>query len=115
MKEYEIGVPYDQETLKVLRCPVCGNDDFSQDADICKVCGLPLYNRCGDWAGYDEEFDSSNGHVNPPDARFCEKCGNRTSYFEKYHILKSWEEIKGIKKENVIPVPSDFTDDTIPF
>lgn len=115
MKEYETDIPYDPETFKILKCPRCDNEIFSSEALFCRRCGLPLYNRCGDWVGYDDEFDSSNGHVNPPDARFCEKCGNRTSYFEEYHILKSWEEIKGIKTESPIPISPDFTDDTIPF
>ena len=78
------------EGLRFIKCPVCGNNEFSSEAGFCKICGSALYNFCQDH--YDENgYRVSNGcgRPNPGNARFCEYCGNPTLLF-KY--LNHWEE-----------------------
>lgn len=86
------GIPTN-ERLRFVKCPVCGNDEFSYEAEFCRVCGSAIYNYCQDL--YDENgYRVSNGcgRPNPGNARFCEYCGNPTLLF-KY--LGQWEEEKG--------------------
>lgn len=89
---YTDGVEYDASTLRVKKCPVCGNDEFSEKAGFCRICGTDLYNMC---EGIPEE-DGYNGlyyrdqHTNPSNARYCETCGKKTHYFMS-NILKAYE------------------------
>lgn len=80
------------ESLMFLKCPVCGNDQFSHEAEFCRVCGSAIYNFCKDH--YDETgYKKSNGcgRPNPGNARFCEYCGNPTLLYE---YLSKWEDEK---------------------
>lgn len=111
-------VPFDQNTLKVEECPRCGNAEFSEDATYCKKCGLELTNKCiqiqvstDNWG--DPIF--AQQHDNPPDARYCEHCGQPTVYLAK-GVLKSWdgkyEEQKNTPKEQEF---EDFPESDITF
>lgn len=91
--KYTDGVEYDESTLRVKRCPKCGNDEFGKDAEYCRICGTDLYNMCEgdiDQNNWGEEIHI-NTHANPSNARFCETCGKRTNFFIK-GILPSYEE-----------------------
>lgn len=85
------GVKTD-EKHRFLKCPVCGNSEFSGEAEFCKICGSAIYNYCQDL--YDESgyrISTGCGKPNPGDSRFCEYCGNPTLLF-KY--LTHWEDEK---------------------
>lgn len=80
------------ENLRFLKCPVCGNNEFSYGAEFCKICGSAIYNYCQDL--YDENgyrVSSGCGKPNPGDSRFCEYCGNPTLL---YKYLTAWEDEK---------------------
>jgi hypothetical protein len=80
------------ENLRFIKCPVCGNDEFSYDAEFCRICGSAIFNYCQDM--YDESgyrISTGCGKPNPGNARYCEYCGNPTLLF-KY--LTDWEEEK---------------------
>jgi hypothetical protein len=61
---------------KEKTCPGCGQR-FEKKERYCTSCGCPLINRCmfdGGPAG------DPCGHINPPEAAYCEKCGSRTAF-----------------------------------
>lgn len=80
------------EKLRFNKCPVCGNDEFSYEAEFCRICGSAIYNYCQDLydeAGY--RISTGCGKPNPGNARYCEYCGNPTLLFK---FLTHWEEEK---------------------
>ena len=66
------------DSMQFSPCPVCGNDEFSEDADFCKVCGTPLSNRCTQDAT----------HINHPEAKYCYECGKPTFFKGTIHHTK---------------------------
>jgi ribosomal protein L37E len=82
---------------RFLVCPRCGNKNFSDDANYCKMCGLYLYNSC---TRTEVESDSPSecGMINPGDARYCEYCGSPTRLLE-LGLLMTWEELIESQKE----------------
>lgn len=85
---YNDGFPMDAD-LKVTQCPKCGNEQFSNDAEFCRICGVSLYNLCEGEAIYDYNgnFDHREEHKNCGNARYCEKCGRPTSFFKETFLL----------------------------
>lgn len=86
---YNDGVPFDEETLRVETCPKCGNQEFSENAMFCRICGTSIYNMCEgetDNNGYGEYIVDGSQHRNPSNARYCETCGKPT-YFLSKNIL----------------------------
>ncbi len=82
--EYMRTMAMDDE--RVVFCPVCGNEEYSAGARFCRICGTPAYNSCGNT---DDFVDCS--HINAPNARFCEKCGSKTTFALK-GILQRWQD-----------------------
>lgn len=82
--QYNDGVPYDEQTLRIMQCPRCHNREFSGSAQYCRICGTSLYNFC-DGGEEDERgevwYDEKNRHPNPSNARYCETCGRPTFFF----------------------------------
>lgn len=81
---YEDGVPMDND-LKMARCPKCGNEQFSEAAEFCRICGTYRYNLCEGDDIYDSygNFDHHEQHRNAGNARFCEVCGKPTLFFKE--------------------------------
>ena len=80
---YDDGVEFDESTMKVKICPKCGNEEFSDNALFCKICGTNLYNDCEgihtqNFNGFDDIVEI---HHNPSNARYCETCGAKTRFF----------------------------------
>lgn len=114
---YDDGVNTNEE-LRVEFCPRCNNEVFSTHAEYCKICGLHLYNYC-----LGETISDPNGnhpdwtdyHKNSSDARYCEKCGMPTKYFEE-GLLKGWEDAKDLIELNEDEsFPPYHSNDDIPF
>lgn len=125
---YNDGFEFD-ENMRVVKCPQCENEEFSDDATYCRIYGAQLYNCCdGEWDGYYKQM--CNIHENPGNARFCEFCGKPT-YFATENFLTNWQEAKNTIENNTTPdtydanfnfEDSDFEvaattddDDNIPF
>lgn len=91
--KYSDGVDYDLDTMKIKICPKCQNEEFSEQAEFCRICGTDLYNKC---IG-DEDTDNFgnytvyNQHANPSNARYCEVCGKITLFY-KNKLLKPYED-----------------------
>lgn len=64
-----LGTPVD-ETGRALACPRCGDTSFTDTANYCRICGMSLRNAC----------IGPQHHPNLPDARYCETCGQPTSW-----------------------------------
>lgn len=72
--KYGPKIPYDEKTLRVKSCPKCLYKKHLIDAEFCIMCGTDLYNRC------DGDNFQQEKHFNPPNARFCFRCGRPTAY-----------------------------------
>ena len=110
---YDDGVQMN-ENMRVMECPRCENEEFSDDAEFCKICGLEVYNYCAGEKNYDDdgEFHAIIYHKNPSNARYCETCGAKTVFFEE-GILQPWQEYQ---KEREMDSANDHSnDDDFPF
>jgi hypothetical protein len=98
------------ENLRFIKCPRCGNEEYSSDAKYCRICGFPAYNECEGSPDYDE-YGNNQGfytHRNAGNARYCEYCGKPTMLFkEKY--LKAFNEVNvaAPAEEEVFPFDLD--------
>lgn len=72
---------YDLINGQLKACATCNNEDIDDDADFCKICGSPVFNKC---------IDPNCSQPAEGNARYCKFCGQETS-FHKYGLLKSWE------------------------
>lgn len=102
--EYKDGVKYDGDTFRVLICPKCENEEFSQDATYCRICGLNLFNLCPGKPQISDMGDEyrDEQHRNPSNARFCETCGEKTLYFDS-GILSDYETYKKETANSTLP------------
>lgn len=114
---YDDGVNTNEEK-RVVICPRCYNEVFSTHAEYCKICGLKLYNYC-----LGQTISDPNGqypdyveyHKNDSDARFCEKCGEPTT-FNQEGLLNNWKDAKEqIELNEVDSFPPYHSSDEIPF
>lgn len=114
---YHDGVDYDHETLQVKICPVCRNEEFSKDAEYCRICGTSLYNYC-EGENVTDDFGVLHllRHRNPSNARFCETCGKPTEFF-KQGLLVEYKDYKTAEKDDgYMDVPDiDITDPNDPL
>lgn len=97
------------ESMRLVVCPRCENEQFSKLAKYCRICGLPLYNYCTD-----EHCEENN----PANARFCETCGSPT-IFNTLNILRPYNEVNpSVSAPEVTPTQEDsfdVPDDELPF
>lgn len=107
------------ENLRVLECPNCKNEEFSKEADYCRICGHQLYNYCeGHYDGWQQEHVT---HKNAGNARYCETCGTAT-FFLNQGYLEEWDahsRPKTVTKGKVVNLRDDdlldISDDDLPF
>ena len=79
------AVPAD-ETGRVLKCPACANEEFSETARFCRICGTPAVNTCA--GGFDV-----CGRACSPGASYCPACGSETEYARR-GILPGWNTVR---------------------
>lgn len=89
---YNDGIPLNENNNRVIKCPICDNEEYSVTASFCKICGTELLNQCE--GSYEDNPDAPwdkifTKHINPGNARYCEICGKPT-YFYKKGILKDY-------------------------
>ena len=97
---YDDGFSIDDDR-RFTTCPKCGNEEYSENAEYCRICGFDRYNYCEGTRREDEfgEFLVVERHKNCGNARFCEICGARTVLYSedilvpyiKYLNSKSFE------------------------
>ena len=75
---------------KALTCPHCDNDELTP-GEFCMICGSNIINRCADTpdAASPDVTVKSCRYVLPGNARYCPKCGNESTFYQK-GWLKDW-------------------------
>lgn len=89
---------------RLVECPVCKNTEFSDDSRFCKICGMSRYNMC-------IPEDDNYPHENAVNARFCEYCGAKTTFFVQ-KLLLPWKEVPNEAKKEAA---SQVDDEELPF
>lgn len=79
--------------LRFVSCPKCGNEEYSENAVYCRICGFSAYNECEGY--YDNDEGEHVSHRNVGNARYCEFCGQPTMLF-KEKLLKSYTEVQAV-------------------
>ncbi|MDL2234232.1 hypothetical protein LJC63_11740 [Ruminococcaceae bacterium OttesenSCG-928-L11] len=78
------------EDGKAVVCPHCDNEEPTP-GEYCMICGNEIINRCADMAGEGTGGAVSKGcrTLLPGNARYCYKCGNESTFYQK-GWLKDW-------------------------
>ena len=98
------------ENGKALACPHCDNEELTH-GDFCIICGSNIINRCSDTtsgSGEDISIKKSCGNILPGNARYCNKCGNESAFFQK-GWLPDWrsENVKKAIKNSSVALDYD--------
>lgn len=109
-----LETPDVDQNRRYVKCPNCGNMDFSHDAGFCKKCGQYLYNGCTNFE-HDPRAVYICGRNNVSDALYCEYCGSKTMLLE---LMEKF----GVTADKLIATSKEldseaieFTEDDIPF
>lgn len=96
------------ENGKAVLCPHCSNEELTP-GDFCIICGSEIVNRCAD------TIDESTGKITrrgcrtilPGNARFCYKCGNEATFYQR-GWLKDWRSENTRKAIENVAVAVDY-------
>ena len=107
---YRDGYAMDNN-LRFLKCPKCGNEEYSGDAKYCRICGVSSYNECEGSPEYDNFGNAIDFtiHKNAGNARYCEYCGKPTMLFNE-KLLRPYIEVQAEQDDD----PLSF-DEELPF
>jgi hypothetical protein len=94
--------------LRFVSCLRYGNEEYSENAMYCCICGFQVYNECEGY--YDNDLGEHVSHRNVGNARYCEFCGQPTMLF-KEKLLKPYTEVQ---EEQEDEEPFSF-DESLPF
>lgn len=96
---------------KAIVCPHCENEELTL-GDYCKICGNEIINRCADTPNSKARNVTLKGcgSILQGNARYCSKCGNESSFYQK-GWLKDWKSENTKKAIRNVNNP----DNTIPF
>ncbi|WEG14113.1 ImmA/IrrE family metallo-endopeptidase [Pullulanibacillus sp. KACC 23026] len=114
---------------RAASCPKCKNEEVT--GEYCKICGTFVVNKCtgfppdkinqpftGKWH---QDLDNSCGTVLSGDARFCDRCGSTSTFYEQA-LLESWEQEQNTnhnqRRNNLLLIESqqiDISDEDLPF
>lgn len=104
-KEIPAIIPADKNGI-LWHCAKCHNNDISEDANFCIICGSPLKNHC---IGDARHGKPPKRHLNSSNARFCAECGSET-IFNKYQIFNDV-----LKEDSIVKYQDgvDYDKDTL--
>ena len=97
------------ENKRFVKCPRCGNEEYSEEAMFCKICGLQVYNEYEGLSEYDGYGNLEViKHRNVGNARFCEYCGTKTMLFNA-NLLKPYDAVQNEQEQEdeIDPFPFD--------
>jgi len=87
--KYLRGVPLD-EFGHAMECPVCHSKDIMPFQMQCQSCGAYLFQKCADYNKNDDGIDEKGcGSSLDGSARYCKKCGHKSTFYMKKY-LKDW-------------------------
>lgn len=84
---------------KLLKCPICGNEETAIEGHFCQICGTRLINACS---------NSNCNIILPSNARYCPICGSHSVFFNS-NILQAWNKVDAF-----MTIPDDI-DEELPF
>lgn len=98
------------ENGKALVCPHCDNEELTQ-GDYCMICGCNIINRCADTPDHNESsvIVKTCRTVLPGNARYCPKCGNESTFYQK-GWLRDWRSENTKRAIENINMAVDFTE-----
>ena len=75
------------EYRRPVKCPNCGNEEISDNANYCMICGEYIINDC--------TFSNCGmvGEMLPGNARYCPYCGAPSRYLRKGFLAKCEHDI----------------------
>lgn len=83
---------------KLLKCPICQNEETNMEGNFCQICGTLLKNTC---------MNNNCPEIQlPSNARYCPVCSSPSSFYSD-HILNDWN-------VGVMPIPEGI-EDALPF
>lgn len=98
------------ENGKALVCPHCDNEELAQ-GEYCIICGNNIINKCSDTP--DSQIPGVLiKHCNtilPGNARFCPKCGNESTFYQR-GWLRDWRSENTKRAIENINMTVDFTE-----
>lgn len=100
-------IPTD-ESGKAAVCPHCDNEDLTT-GDYCMICGNNVVNQCADTPDGLGGVVKSCRTILPGNARFCPKCGNESSFYQK-GWLRDWRSENTRRAIENINMTVDFND-----
>jgi len=102
---------YQNRKLKI--CPKCGNEETNIEGIYCQICGVLLINYCDDRTlgnAFPDDYEPCGAEV-PVNARYCPKCGSRTTFYND-GLLEDWQ----VEKNKYERLLSDIIpDEELPF
>lgn len=97
---------------KLKLCPICKNEETDIEGDFCQICSVQLINRCDNRGGDQCYEDTPCGQVLDSNARYCPKCGTRSTFFND-DILKAWNHYS--LGDGMMKIPDGVEEDGLPF
>ncbi len=91
------SIPIDKSG-RVIKCPICGEDNVLADSKLCHVCNSPSANYCygheeeiafNEWEYIPSPCPEGTARPLPGNARYCPYCGNITTFYHAGY-LKAW-------------------------
>lgn len=74
---------------KLIRCPICQNEQTNIRGEYCQICGSYLVNRCtGDC---NHIGNCSYNTILPTNARYCPISGNKSTFYNQ-GFLPNWDQ-----------------------
>lgn len=95
---------------KAVVCPNCDNEELSL-GDYCMICGNDIINRCAETPNAQRPHvrSKSCGATLPGNARYCPKCGNESTYYQR-GWLRDWRSENTRRAIENINMAVDFND-----
>ncbi|SDD88220.1 ImmA/IrrE family metallo-endopeptidase [Sporomusa acidovorans] len=102
------------DNARILKCPICENEEFNPGEPFCKICGSFLINSCGGRFEVDpfgnRNYTTAPCNIQlPANARFCPKCG-APSMYNNWNLFEDWN-LERERKQNQDSFPAE----KIPF
>jgi RNA polymerase subunit RPABC4/transcription elongation factor Spt4 len=82
---------------RAIECPRCGNVDVLFDGEYCIACSIIIINKCTNHHIWNGEVEWECGTILPGNARYCYKCGSKSTFFEQ-DLLDEWDKEQRAKE-----------------
>ncbi|WP_250277250.1 ImmA/IrrE family metallo-endopeptidase [[Clostridium] colinum] len=92
-----------------VKCDNCDNENIIENSNFCHICGIDLRNLC-------MNDDCKNNNISLSyNARFCNLCGSKSTFFENGKLNDWSDELKQYEIEQNLTSIDSINDDNLPF